>query len=225
MTVHPKYHVAEGGVLAVGTKNVSTEFNSDSIHDSFEDGTFMAAFHRLFWDFDENMGYFMVFVGGSTKDQASNDPHDFVEIPGQGVASGNSHKPWDVALYLYQDFWKDASDPARKANFMIGGTVGPDNPQFMQYHFFMNVEAFGLIKSRPHDRMGAGWWWNGLSDNFKDLAEVAGDDLRDPWGFEFYYNYELTPWSHLTADLQLVENQDNDDDFAIIPGVRMVVDF
>jgi porin len=225
VTVHPKYHVPESGVLAVGTKNVSTEFDSNSINDSFEDGTFLAAFQRLFWDFDGKMGYFMVFAGGSTKDQASNDPHDIVEVPGQGLENTETHKPWDVALYLYQDFWQDANDPSRKANFMIGGTVGPDNPQFAQYHFFANVEAFGLMKARPHDRIGAAFSWTGLSTNFKDLADEAGDDLQDPWGFEFYYNYEITPWSHLTADLQLQQNQNNDDDFAIIPGARMVIDF
>jgi hypothetical protein len=36
---------------------------------------------------------------------------------------------------------------------------------------------------------------------------------------------ELTPWSHLTADLQLVQNQNDGDDLAVIPGVRMVIDF
>jgi hypothetical protein len=51
------------------------------------------------------------------------------------------------------------------------------------------------------------------------------DELRNTWGFEMYYNYELTPWSHLSADLQLVQNQRKGDDFAIIPGVRMVIDF
>ena len=40
-----------------------------------------------------------------------------------------------------------------------------------------------------------------------------------------YYNYEISPWAHLTADLQLVENQREGDDFAIIPGVRMVIEF
>jgi porin len=224
-TIHPKYQISESGLIAAGTENVSTAFDSDSFHDSFEDGTYLAAFQRFFWELDDNMGYFMVYVGGSTKDQASNDPHDFVEVPGQGPVSTKSHKPWDVALYLYQDIWKDAGNPDRKANIMIGGSFGPDNPQFAQYNFFANIEAFGLMASRPHDRIGLGGFWNGLSDNFKDLADDAGLDLQDTWGFETYYNYELTPWSHLTADLQLVENQNSDDDFAIIPGVRMVVDF
>ena len=99
-----------------------------------------------------------------------------------------------------------------------------DNPQFAQYHLFANVETYGLMKSRPHDRMGVSGWKNWLSDNYMDLVSPVAD-LQDLWGFELYYNYEVTPWSHLTADLQLVENEWEDDDFAVIPGVRLVIDF
>jgi carbohydrate-selective porin OprB len=48
---------------------------------------------------------------------------------------------------------------------------------------------------------------------------------RDRWGLELYYNFEINPWLHLTPDLQLVQNDDKDDDFAVIPGIRLVLDF
>mgnify|MGYP001817306705 CR=1 FL=1 len=50
-------------------------------------------------------------------------------------------------------------------------------------------------------------------------------DLQDTWGFELYYNYQVMPSVHLTADLQLIENEWNDDDFTVIPGARLVIDF
>jgi hypothetical protein len=72
--------------------------------------------------------------------------------------------------------------------------------------------------------MGVSGWKNWLSDNFKDLVSPLVE-LRDLYGFEIYYNFAITPWAHLTADLQLVENEFKDDDFADIPGVRLVLDF
>jgi porin len=222
MTIHPKWQHPESGALAVGTANVSTSWGS--LSDSFGDGVYVAGFQRLFWDLDDKMGYFMVYASGSTREQASNDPHDFVEIPGQGIVSTKEKEPWNVALYVYQDFWQAQGDPKRKANFIIGGTVGPDDPQFAQWNVFANVEVFGLFASRPHDRMGVGGWWNGLSSNFKDLTSPVAD-LDDTWGFEMYYNLEMTPWAHLSADLQLVQNQNNGDDLAVIPGIRAVIDF
>jgi porin len=221
VSINQKYQTAESGFLITGTANVTTSW---SISDSFDDGVFLAAFHRLFWDLDDKMGYLMVFVGGSTKEQASTDPNDIVVIPGQGLSTKQKN-PWDIAIYLYQDFWRAAGDPNRKANFIIGGTVGPDNPQFAQWNFFANIEAFGPIAVRPHDRMGVSGWYNGLSNNFVDLVSKVDIDLRDTWGFEMYYNIAFSNWAHLSPDIQLVENQNKGDDLAVILGLRFVLDF
>jgi porin len=221
ITINEKYGIPQTGVIAAGTENSSTSW--PSVSDSLNN-VYWAAFHRFIWEVDEKMGYFMVYGGASTKDQASNDPLDFVAVPGQGIESTEQHKPWDIALYLYQDIWQDKSVPKRKANVMIGGTVGPDNPQFAQTNIFANIEAFGLIPSRPHDRVGFGGWWNGLSSNVKELVSPV-TELGNTWGLEMYYNYEITPWAHLSADLQLLQNQNKGDDFAILPGVRMVIEF
>ena len=105
----------------------------------------------------------------------------------------------------------------------MGGTAGPDNPQFAQYNFFANVEGFGLIPSRPHDRMGMAGWWNGFSDNFTDLISPVAD-FQDLYGFELYYNYQINKWMHLSPDIQLVQNEWKDDDMAVIFGVRLVID-
>ena len=222
ITINQEYKMPQSGLLFTGTQNESTSWGS--ISDAFDDGFWLAGFHRFFWKMDDNPGYFMVFAGYSTADQASNDPHDFVVIPGQGIVSTKEKNPWDVALYVYQVFWQAKGDPKRKANFVIGGTVGPDDPQFAQWNFFANVEAFGPMKSRPHDRMGVGGWWNGLSDNFKELVSPV-IDLRNTWGFELYYNVAINKWLYLTPDIQFVQNEREDDDFAVIPGIRLVIDF
>lgn len=172
---------------------------------------------------DDKPGYLMIFAGYSTRDQPSNDPNDIVFIPAQGIVD-TEEDPWDVAAYVYQEFWQAEGDPNRKATVFVGGTVGPDNPQFAQWNIFAAVEGFGLMASRPHDRMGVSVWYNGLSDNFKDLVSPVVD-LQDTWGTELYYNFAINKWLHLSPDLQLVQNQRKADDFAVIPGVRLVLDF
>jgi porin len=222
VTVNQDYGMPESGIIALGTENVST--TNGQLADSFKDGVFLAAFHRFLWRVDEKPGYFMVFVGGSTADQKSNDPHDFFFVPGQGIENDKEKNPWDVAVYVHQEFWQAKGDPDRRAYVKIGGTAGPDNPQFSQYNAFGHVEFLGFMDSRPHDRMGAGMWWNSLSDNYKDLVSPVAD-LQDLYGFELYYNYQITPWMHLTADIQYVQNEWKADDMAVIPGARLVIDF
>jgi len=80
------------------------------------------------------------------------------------------------------------------------------------------------MDSRPADRMGIGMWYNGLSDNFTDLVEPVAD-LRDLWGVELYYNFEIEKWLHVTPDIQYIQNEWDDDDNALVLGTRVVVDF
>jgi hypothetical protein len=49
--------------------------------------------------------------------------------------STDEDEPWDIALYLSQVLWQAEDDPTRKATILLGGTAGPDDPQFAQYNF------------------------------------------------------------------------------------------
>jgi porin len=217
-----KNEMVQGGVIFAGTENVTTSWDFSP---SFQDGVFMAGFYRFFWDVSDMPGYFLVFAGGSTKYQASNDPNDFINIPGQSPVSTDRKRPWDFAAYVYQVFWQAEKDPSRKAAFFIGGTGGPDNPQFSNWNLFATIEMFGLMASRPSDRMGVAGWVNGLSENFTDLVSPVAAIRDYTWGVELYYSVELSQWLHLTPDLQLVKNQNEGDDLAVIPGIRLVMDF
>ena len=221
-TVNKEYQIGDNGILVTGTENVTTSWSS--LSDSFDDGVWIAAFHRFLYKLDDKPGYIMIFGGFSTRDQPSNDPHDFAIIPGQGIVDTEEEKPWDIAAYLYQVFWQAEGDPTRKAAILIGGTAGPDDPQVAQYNFFTSVEASGPMASRPHDRMGVSFWYNWLSDNFEDLVSPVAD-LQNLYGFELYYNFAITPAIHVTPDIQFIENEWDGDDLAVIPGVRLVIDF
>ncbi len=110
VTINQEYKMAQSGILVTGTENVSTSWGS--LSDSF-DNVWVAVFHRFFWKMEDKPGYLMLFAGGSTKEQASNDKNDFVDIPGQGIVSTEEKKPWDVDFYLYQEIWRDQRDPNR----------------------------------------------------------------------------------------------------------------
>ena len=49
--------------------------------------------------------------------------------------------------------------------------------------------------------------------------------VGNSWGFELYYNVAINEWLRFTADLQLAQNANKDDDFAVIPGGRLVLEF
>jgi carbohydrate-selective porin OprB len=73
--------------------------------------------------------------------------------------------------------------------------------------------------------MGVSGWVNGLSGNFRDLVSPVAAIRDYTWGVELYYNVAINKWLHLTPDLQFVKNERAVDDLAVIPGIRLVMDF
>jgi porin len=225
----------QGGGFAYGQKNVSTDTSTTS--ESFSDGVGFAAFWRFFYKIGDKPGSVLLFAGGATKDYPSLERTSWGFIPGEGLVDDKSKKPWDVAAYLQQVFWQAENDDKRYAQLFMGGTWGNDDPNFSHWNIFANIEAFGPMARRPNDRMGIAGYFNGITTDLKHLTSTVGIGVRDLWGFEAYYNFEITPWMHLTGDIQLIENGRGHDDIrfiengsrgdsiAVVPGVRLVIDF
>jgi porin len=211
----------QGGFLFFSLDNVSTNWDFSP---GFDDGVGLFGFYRWFYEIGDKPGYFLLCVGGSTRGYASLDPTDWVELPGAGLQSTAQRKPWDIAPYLYQVLWQDSSNKNRRIQLFGGGTIADDNPSFSNWNAFGSIEAFGLLPSRPADRMGIAGWYNGISNDFIDLTADLGIGVQDTWGLEMYYNREMTPWFHLTGDMQLFQNDNPDADFGIALGLRAIID-
>jgi len=213
----------ETGLVAFDLTNQTT---SNDIDDAFGDGVGFLGFHRFIYEIDDNLGYFMLVAGTSTGEYQSLDKHDFLIIPGEDLVDTEEKHPYDAAAYLYQEFWQAEGNPARNAHVLFGGTVADDNPSFSNWNIFGRVTARGLFDARPGDRMGFAGWASGISGDLRDTVDTLGIDLRKQiWGLEAFYNVEITPWAHLTGNFQLIESGFKGDDVAVVPGVRLVVEF
>ena len=157
----------ESGFIFLGEENVSASL-FPNISDSFDEGVGMLAFYRFFYQIDDSHpGFLALFAGGSTKKYNSLDEHDWLDLPGEGLVDTKQEMPWDVAIYWQQDIWQAPGDSKRHTYVMIGGTYGNHNPNFSDWNIFVDVEAFGVIPSRPQDRMGISGWYNGITNNVK----------------------------------------------------------
>ena len=65
--------------------------------------------------------------------------------------------------------------------------------------------------------------YSGLSGDLKDLFGPVLP-LNDLQGVELYYNAAITPWFHLTADVQFVQPGISANDTAIVLGLRGKID-
>ncbi len=125
---------------------------------------------------------------------------------------------YDFDQYLYQS----PEDPTQ--GFGLFGSFGltPGNWFPISQTYTLGLGGRGLIHGRPGDRYGVGYYCLNLSDDIPALFDVNAEQ-----GVEVYYNIEVTPWCHITPDLQIIADPGGSGrrDMSIVYGVRMQMNF
>ncbi len=95
-----------------------------------------------------------------------------------------------------------------------------------------------MIPGRSRDNWGVGYYYLAPSPDLKDAytrlrrigSELGLDPftrlqrIRDEQGLEIFYNFAVTPWLSLGADLQVIR-AGLAGDTAVFPGIRAVIRF
>jgi porin len=119
--------------------------------------------------------------------------------------------------YLYQS----ATSPEEGFGLFGQFGVSDGNPNGLYWSMYLGVGGKGLIPRRSRDNWGVGFYYDGLSDYVKDaLASVL--PIRDEQGLELFYNFALTQWLTVGADLQVIE-PGLGCSTAVVPGLRCVI--
>jgi porin len=154
---------------------------------------------RLYTNLDQNLGNFI--------------------IPGLPVqhASGSWTAYYNFDQYLYQP------DPKSPQGFGIFGRFGASDGIANPMHFTASggLGGYGLIPGRPNDRWGLGYFYM-----FASQANIPERfNFRDSQGFEAFYEIAITPWMHLTPDIQVIQPSQRGVDTATVLGLRLEMKF
>jgi porin len=162
-----------------------------------------------------------MFVGTwASGDFTSLDGNSWVITPGQGIVAGKETGSWSLTYFLEQQLWADRCN--KKRNVGLLSQWGYADPETNPFEWVGNVslQANGPFRGREADSMGIGWFYSGLSSDFKNLLSPPLE-IRDLTGVEAYYSAAITPWFHLTADAQVVEPAErNNRNTATLLGLR-----
>jgi porin len=102
-----------------------------------------------------------------------------------------------------QTLWQSPADPNRSWGLFGQAAVSDGNPNSLQWSAFGGVGGAGVMASRPNDRFGWGFFYYGYANELKQHLDPL-ITLGDEYGSEIFYNFAVTKWLWLTADVQVI---------------------
>jgi len=103
----------------------------------------------------------------------------------------------------------------------------PDDRNVIDQFYSAGIGGYGmLLPGRDYDNWGVGWAGTHLSSDLRAAAQALNVELDDfENALEAFYNFELTPATHLTLNAQAVDSTAKTYDTAYAVGLRLQIDF
>lgn len=208
-------YLYEGQPLLTATiLNASDTTRTSGFEELFADGAVLTAEARIPTQFFGKPGH-QVFGGAwSSKDFVSlgQDPRFILGDVPIARRSGT----WGLYYNFDQYLVTSAKDPKRGWGVFGRAGIGDQDVNPLEYFLSAGVGGSSPLESRPHDTFGVGWYYLGASSELGPLLSNLGDGQ----GVELFYNYQVTPWFHVTPDLQVIMPGRQNIDTSLVVGVR-----
>jgi porin len=131
---------------------------------------------------------------------------------------------WWVVYRFDQALWVDPTDPRRSWGVFGDAGISDGRPNPIHWAAIVGVGGSSPIRCRKLDTFGIACFYMGLSDSFRnDVGPIV--PVRDERGVELFYNVGVTPWCHVTADLQVITPILERAETSLVLGLRMKLDF
>ena len=127
---------------------------------------------------------------------------------------------WNVHYNFDQYFMQDSQDPTQGLGIFGRFGVADRDTNPTEYFYSLGFGGKGMIKGRPNDRYGIGYFYMQTSGNIPNKL-----GLGDEQGAEVFYTVAVTPWLQITPDLQVLDPARKSNDTTLVLGARCQVLF
>lgn len=165
---------------------------------------------------------FGVVLSTSTGTNLSDIPQ--VLLPPGLQQIGTKKGPWNLDYAYEQYFYQNPKNPAEGWGMFLRLKLADGNPNIIQNTITIGLGGTSLFKSRKTDRFGIGFFTYGLSNALKDALRPVLN-IRREFGAEAFYRFSITPWLHITPDLQVLPPTIVNKDTRVFFAVRTKINF
>jgi len=206
----------QGALSVFNTANAATNSSFDEL---FENGAIILGYYRIFTNFGDLPGSHALMGVYSSGTYTSVDPTTWVILPPIGIIPGQQTGSWSLTYFYEKTLWIDSHNSQRQLGLLTSWGISDGNPSPISWAGNVALQGVGLNPRRPQDAVGVSYFHTALSSDFQRLASPVMN-LGDINGVELYYNAAITPWFHLTPDLQIITPADRSLETAVVVGLR-----
>ena len=170
-------------------------------------------------------GHQSILGAWSSKRYFTTDRTAFLNVlQGAPVSTLSKQGSWGLGYMFDQALYVSPCDPKRMWGVFGNLGLADTNPSPVRWFANVGVGGSSPLQGRKLDSFGLGWYYLGLNDSFRSLAP-ARLPLRDEHGLEAYYNIGITPWCHITPDMQFILPAQQRAESMWFFGLRAKIDF
>lgn len=181
----------------------------------------MAGEYRVPTNFLNKPGHQLFAATWSSRNYAALNQDPRIILPNVPIArtDGSWSAYWNFDQFLHVD----PCDPTKGWGLFGRAGIADNDANPIAWFLSFGVGGNSPIAGRSNDRFGAGWFYSGTSNEIAPFLELVTGPIGDSQGVELFYNIEVTPWFHLTPDLQVLVPAREDIDPALLIGARGVI--
>ncbi len=148
---------------------------------------------------------------------------DDLLIPPWPATAATKNNRYYFAYTFDQYLYQSKDNPKEGFGFFGQFGVSDGNPNRLYWSGHVGLGGVGLIPGRSRDNWGFGYYYNAPSTDLKNSLDGTLT-IRDEQGWEAFYNFAVTPWFTLGADVQVIKPS-LANETTVFCGLRNVIRF
>ena len=200
-------------IFSFSVLNATDTTTTSGFNELFADGVALVAEVRLPTNLLGLPGHQGIGAGWNSKEYIALNQDPRIVFPGVPIAAKDGS--WNVKYNFDQYLYVDPCDSTRGWGIFGRAGVSDGNPNPLQWTVSFGVGGNSPLRRREADSFGIGWYYGGASSELGPFFNP-----NDGSGVELFYNIAVTPWFHLTPDLQIIDGGIRAADTAVVFGLR-----
>lgn len=140
------------------------------------------------------------------------------------LKSGSKDGSFSVSLDFSHLLFESPDQEGKGLGFYLKAAIADGNPNVIQSSVVAGLAGHGVIPGRPLDVFGLGYFYYDFSDDLQN-ATAPLVKFDDEQGLELFYNFAVTPWFRVSADLQWINPATGANDDSLVGALRTQIVF